>query len=79
MYSKDGEPILDADGNQVMRTVYPTAAELSAANAFLKQNNITAAPQEDDGLAELQKQLAQQRKRRAPVMPDFDADLGIMQ
>lgn len=75
VFTKDGEPVM-VEGVQMTRTVYPTAAELAAANAFLKQNNITASPEEDEGMAALQEQLKQRRRKRAPVLPD-DYDLGL--
>lgn len=67
-----GEPVLDDEGNPRTHTVYPSAAELAAANAFLKQNNITASPKTDQGLQELEAQLA--RRARRKVLPDLVAD-----
>lgn len=68
-----GEPVLDDDGKPVMVTVYPSAAELQAANAFLRDNKITAAPTEGSALDELHK-LAQARRdaraRRPAVLDD---------
>lgn len=78
VFTKDGEPVL-VDGVQVTRKVFPTAAELAAANAFLKQNNITAKAEDSDDLAALRDQLAERRKRSKPVLPDFDADFMGMQ
>jgi len=69
-----GEAVLDAEGNVLMVEVMPTAAELAAAGAFLKQNNVTAVAHESDDLKQLQKQLAERRRNRAPVLPDFDAE-----
>lgn len=40
----------------------PSAAVLSAAITFLKNNNITASPTDNTELAELNKQLAERRK-----------------
>ena len=78
LFTKDGEPVL-VDGVHVTRTVFPTAAELAAANAFLKQNNITAKPEEGDDMDELRKQLSQRRRRAPPVLPDFSDDFGPVQ
>lgn len=61
----------DKDGNTYEETVYPTAAELSAAATFLKNNNITAAPETDPGLDALRQQLAERRRKRPAV--DFEA------
>lgn len=60
-----GEVLLDDDGKPRTRTVYPSAAELAAANAFLKNNNITATPAANDALKELQ-ELMQKRQAKAP-------------
>ena len=64
-----GEPLLDEDDNPRTHTVYPSAAELAAANAFLKNNNITATPTSNDALDEL-KALMQKRTQRKPVLAD---------
>jgi hypothetical protein len=69
-----GETVLDREGNVLLVEVMPSAAELAAAGAFLKQNNITAIPGESDDLKQLQQQLAERRRNRAPVLPDFDAE-----
>lgn len=55
---------------EVEETVEPTAAEIAAAITMLKNNNITAVPEEDSALAELQKQVAAARAKRRPVLPD---------
>lgn len=60
-----GEAQLDDDGKPIMVTVYPSAAELQAANAFLRDNKITAAPKEGSALDELQKLMEQRRAARA--------------
>lgn len=52
---------VDAEGNMV----YPTAAELGAAITFLKNNNITAAPTDDNALGELERKLKEKQQGRA--------------
>lgn len=69
-----GEPVLDPDGQPIMIEQAPTAAEMAAAATFLKQNNITAVAGESDDLKQLQQQLAERRRSRAPVLPDFDGE-----
>lgn len=68
-----GEPVLDDDNKPVMVTVYPSAAELQAANAFLRDNKITAPAEEGSALDDLRK-LAEQRREarrsRKAVLPD---------
>jgi len=78
VFDKEGQPVL-IDGEPVTRVVYPTAAELAAANAFLKQNNITSKPEDSDDLKELRDQLSQRRRRAPPVLPDFGDGFGGMQ
>jgi hypothetical protein len=77
-----GEPLLDDAGQPVTQTVYPSAAELQAANAFLRDNKITAAPQEGSALDELQ-QLMQKRHdaraKRPAVLADPYATLPNLQ
>ena len=66
-----GEVLLDKDGEPRVRTIYPSAAELAAANSFLKNNNITATPASNDALKELE-ELMKKRRERAPkpALPD---------
>lgn len=68
-----GEAVLDADGKPLTIMVYPTAAELQAANAFLRDNKITAAAPEGSALDDLKK-LAEKRRElrqsRKAVVPD---------
>jgi len=68
-----GGPALDADGQPIMKTVYPSAAELQAANGFLRDNKITAAPTEGSALDELQ-QLMQKRRDARAKRPAVIAD-----
>lgn len=71
-----GEVLLDEDGKPRTRTVYPSAAELAAANAFLKNNNITASAQSNDALKELQELMEKRRtKTIRPVLSDPFAHL----
>jgi len=67
-----GEVLLDSKtGEPRVRMVYPSAAELAAANSFLKNNNITATPAGNDALKELE-ELMKKRREKAPkpVLPD---------
>ena len=68
---KAGEPVLDEEGQPIMMTVYPTAAELAAATTFLKNNSITCKPGEDSAVAELEAAMNKRReKRQALLLPD---------
>lgn len=58
-----GAPITDEEGN-VVGTMEPTAADLQAAAKFLKDNNITCAPSDDNRMGELEAALAERNKRR---------------
>lgn len=53
------------DGKEV--TIRPSPALLGAAIAFLKNNNITADPEENAALKDLGQALAARRKRKIPA------------
>lgn len=59
----DGTPILNEEGVEVGRMM-PTAAVIQAAAKFLKDNNITCAPSEDNKMGELRDALDEKNKRR---------------
>ena len=63
------------DGEEVTEIVEPSAAELAAAVTFLKNNNITCAPSEDNAVGELKKLMDARRARSRPVLPDTMAEL----
>lgn len=78
LFDKEGQPLLHPEtGEPLTRKVYPTAAELTAANAFLKANNITAVVGKSDALDELQRKLAEKRaaSRNRPAVADPYAQL----
>lgn len=52
-----------------------TAADVNAAIKFLKDNNVTMAPDKDNHLGELEGQLAEAAANNA-VTPASDADLA---
>lgn len=62
---KIAAPLMDAEGEPIPGSegLAATAAELSAAITFLKNNGVTADPSEDKGLQDLARQLEEQRKR----------------
>ena len=51
------------DGERLVR---PSPAVLGAAIAFLKNNNITADPETNEALRDLNSKLADRRKRKIP-------------
>lgn len=62
-----GEVLVDkVTGEPRTRMVYPSAAELAAANTFLKNNNITASPATNNALDEMRALLAK-RQAKAPA------------
>jgi hypothetical protein len=63
-----GVTIVDEEGQS--KVVRASAAELSVAATFLKNNNVTSAPDEDGAVSELSKMMAAKRARRAPIMQD---------
>jgi hypothetical protein len=74
-----GEVLLDDLGNPRTITVYPTAAELQAANAFLRDNKITAAAPEGSALDELHKLAEKRRSKRRDIVADPYANLPPLQ
>ena len=67
------EPVLNEEGEEVAtKLVRPSPSLLTAAIAFLKNNNITADPEQNEALATLNKRLAEKRKGKANQL-DLDA------
>lgn len=73
---RNGVPVFDKEGKEI-GTRKATAAELSVAVAFLKNNEITADLNDSDATRELREALEARRKKKAPVMPDFLSDVGM--
>lgn len=73
---RSGVPVFDKEGKEI-GTRKATAAELSVAVAFLKNNEITADLNDSDATRELREALEARRKKKAPVMPDFLSDVGM--
>lgn len=59
-YNQRLENELEAEDDELAIGLSP--AELTAMNNFLKQNSITCAVEEDEGMSELQQKLADKRK-----------------
>lgn len=59
-YNKRLSDELNSDADDLAIGLSP--AELTAMNNFLKQNSITCAVEEDEGMSELQQRLADKRK-----------------
>lgn len=74
---RNGVPVFDKEGNEI-GTRKATAAELSVAVAFLKNNEITANLDDSDATKALREALEARRKKAKPVMPDFLSDTGGM-
>ena len=72
---RNGVPVLDKEGNE-SGTRKATAAELSVAVAFLKNNEITADLNDSDATRELREALEARRRKKKAVMPDFLSDEG---
>lgn len=79
------QTIVNKEGAEVTVQLKPTAAELAAAVTFLKNNNITATPADDNKLGELEamvKERAERRRARmsravAADMPDGYSSVGV--
>ena len=74
---QNGVPVFDKEGNE-SGTRKATAAELSVAVSFLKNNEITANLDDSDATKALREALEARRKKAKPVMPDFLSDSGGM-
>lgn len=72
MQVRDVQRVVKVGGEDTLvdETVEPTAAELAAAITFLKNNNITAVPDEDSALGELRSIMEKRRAKRPPALPD---------
>lgn len=72
-----GIPVLDEGGNPTGEVIPCSAADIQAAAKFLKDNNITCAPAEDNKLGELEQRLkARQERRASRLTPQDIADAG---
>ena len=76
---RNGVPVKwdEETGDELVRRK-ATAAEFSAAIAFLKANEITANLDDTDATKALREALEARRKKAKPVMPDFLSDSGGM-
>jgi len=61
----------DEEGNEIKTVIPPSAAVLTASIQFLKNNNITCTPAQDNALGELEAKL----KERAQRMKTGRADM----
>lgn len=68
----------DADGNELMQKLEPSAAIITSAIQFLKNNNITCTPSKDNALGELEEKMRQRRDRRKPGKSDLSAATETM-
>ena len=73
---RNGVPVFDKEGNET-GTRKATAAELSVAVAFLKNNEITADLNDSDATRALREALEARRKKKPAVVADCLSDVGI--
>lgn len=76
-----GGEVVMKDGEPVMRKVYPSAAEMAAVAAFLKNNSITAVAGNESKLDELRELMAKRRAGKGtPVAakPELPDALAVM-
>lgn len=95
LHAKVAEVLIDALEGEVLpgyedpetgavfedKKLAPSAAIIAAATKFLKDNEITCRPSENNALGELEKKLAERRAKRAANVVDFDeakASAGFM-
>lgn len=55
----------ETDEEYPAKRIPPSAAIIAAATKFLKDNEITCAPSEDNALGELEQRMADRRSKRA--------------
>lgn len=68
----NGIAVLDDAGQPTGETIPCSAADIQAAAKFLKDNNITCAPSEDNKLGELEQRLKLKQERRASRLTPQD-------
>lgn len=74
---KEGVPCKwDEESGDVLAMRKPTAAEFSAAIAFLKANDVTANLDDTEHTKALRDALDARRRKVKPVMPDYLDDHG---
>ena len=71
---KDGVPSQWDEDGEVIAMRKASAAEFSAAIAFLKANDITANLDDNEHTKALKDALEARRRKAKPVMPDFLSD-----
>lgn len=71
----DGEILPGYDnGDEIVpdKRMLPSAAIIAAATKFLKDNEITCVPAENNALGALEQKMQERRARRGPTLVDFD-------
>jgi hypothetical protein len=66
-------PLTDEVTEVPERRLPPSAAIIAAATKFLKDNNITCAPSEDNAMGELMDQLKAKQRKKASRFDMLDA------
>lgn len=69
-----GTPLLDEEGNPTGEIIPCSAADIQAAAKFLKDNNITCTPADDNRLGELEDKLKDRQRRRASRLTPQDIE-----
>ena len=72
MAKLEGIPVLNEDGEPTGEVIPCSAADIQAAAKFLKDNNITCVPADDNKLGELESQLKAKQARRASRLTPQD-------
>lgn len=70
-----GTPLLDEAGEPTGEVIPASAADIQAAAKFLKDNQITCAPAEDNAVGALEQKLRERQARRInnrPTAEDLD-------
>jgi hypothetical protein len=65
--------VVDKETGEVTQVpIRPSAADIAVIRAFLKDNNITCVPSDDNAIGRLQKTLEDKQNRRKPTLPKLD-------
>lgn len=82
----DGQDIVDVDPKtgetKVMGKIAPSAALIQVATKFLKDNNITCTPSEDNAIGELKRKMEERAERRRATKADLTTaqkDMNFME
>lgn len=78
----DPDDVDEATGEPRVHRIPPSAALIQVATKFLKDNDITCSPSEDNALGELKRKMEERAAKRAATKSDLAAakkDMSFME